>query len=388
MKNSKMRFGKKEDSRVQYPLSAFGETTQKLARNLSSSLSRWRAQDGSLFEIYRAKKFGESLTGNTPLQKIVFLARAASNVSYGRPLADAFDIKSAAYLGRARYIDASAPSPVLLEEWLCVRLVYGNGAPVGTGELDFYLCGDETVEQKVRKSFFDNCAAKDFWPFCSASNRMCSIRPFPADPRVEPHYFVTPQKNKHTAVLYALINKHFLDDCLSGGQCQLLSGIILNRIVDNALALRIGKKNYGTHFTPAHALLGVSAKDVRLNRAKDDSYVYRYPAYFLDVPKLIETLSDLCARNLLSETVYDIFAGGSLFDRDCRVQYSAHRLRSLGVLLGIRGKIPYSSLSGEELRRIIDERVPDGPELKLTPLPLLERSIEHLISVCRLERIV
>lgn len=158
---------------MRYSILLAREKICSLTLRLPMPLSRWRAQDGSLFEIYRAKDFGESWARNTPLQKIVFLARAASNVSYGRPLADAFDIKSAVYLGRAQYLDASVSShPVLLEEWLCVRLVYGNGMPIGTGELDFYCCGDKTIEQKIKKSFFGNCAVKDFWLFCSASNRM------------------------------------------------------------------------------------------------------------------------------------------------------------------------------------------------------------------------
>lgn len=372
---------------MHYSVAASGEELRQIIRRLPAPCSRWRAGDGSTFEIYRAKDFSETWM-HAPLHQLVFLARAASNVPYGRPLVDGFDAKSAVYLGRARYVDTTTPhGALLLEEWLCVRLVYGNGMPAGTGELDFYLCGDnKTVEQKMRESFFCNYDAKDFQLFFAASNRMCSIRPFVIDSRGMTSRGAAFHKNRHTAILYALINKHFLDDCLLGGPCQMISGIILNRIVDNALALCIGEKSYGAHFTPAHALLGVPPNTVRLDRAKDDLYIYRYPTYFLDVPKLITTLSDLCARQVLSEFLCGMFLGGNLGDMRVRERYALNRLRSLGALLSIQGRIPHSALSGEELRRILYERVPDGPELKLTPLPLLEQSVEDMISACCLNR--
>jgi len=359
----------------------FRHLSQKTGKPLSS-----RKSLGTVFKIYRAKNLYELEWLDGALKDLVFLARRMSNLPYSRPIKDEYDSKSAIYIGSATYPLLVGDEHFFIEEWLSVRLVPGNGNPRGTGELEIYTCRGENVENIVRKRFFQN--NDNFLNYVFASNRMCGCKPYfknKADERRLTGDFLS-NKIKHTAILYALINKHFVQDYLSSLNSRYITGVIIDQLVDRALTTEIGSDRYGTHFTYAHELLGVPASEVKLNRHINNNYAYRYPTYFLDVRQLLAWLGDLVKKGMLTQDSVRHYLKTDVTFGEMNVQSHLHlyHLRNLYKIFLEEGKIFGSNLTGAELRSLADTEIEDGPKLRITPINDLANSIEVFLNAAEI----
>jgi hypothetical protein len=118
-------------------------------------------------------------------------------------------------------------------------------------------------------------------------------------------------------------------------------------------------------FIPASERLRIKRAEVRLRRSRS-SQIYRHPGYFLNHRELTAVLRWLVETGLLTRRTLQRYSPSPTGSERL---ISLHSRRAdfvgLGRLLTTNGAIEGSTLTGEELRAIIDERVGDGPTLRL-----------------------
>lgn len=322
-------------------------------------------------EIYLAKGLFSGIWLDPGVLETLVKARGSYRVYGKRPGFDKFDKKSAVYLARAVYPP--------LEEWLSFRLVPGIGSPQGTGELDIFSYRDARVDGFVRDNFFGG--DKNWLEYICSSSRMCGIHP--ADSL----------KHKFSAACYAIVSKHFYDDWLCRMPCRFITGIILNRFVDNALTVEIGGAKYGTAFTPAWKALGArDPKEVRLTRHANSNYAYRFPAYWFNARQLIALIDRLRGDGYLPEATLRHYLGikrpfAEIVAQPLPTMELLGELNRLGNLLTVRGRLKHGRPTGEELRALVDVEVADGPELKITEIKTMRKSVEDFLTAIKAERI-
>lgn len=357
------------------------DNIRRLTEGLGKPLSSWKAGD-AILKIYRGKDLYVAQWPDMIIKNLIFAAREISNLPYGRPLTDKYDAKSAVYIGSATYPLLIGGEYFFLEEWLSVRLVPGNGDPRGMGELEMYTCHGENIEDMVRRSLFGD--SEDFLNFVAASNRMCGCRPYFKQGSDEKRITadLLPRKICHTALLYALINKHFVDDFLSHFDSKYITGVIIDRLVDRALTTNIGTECYGTHFTYAHEILKVASSEIKLDRRANNNYVYRYPAYFLNSRQLLEWLEGLVERQVLTKDTIEHYLKTTFSLKDIVQQSHVHlgSLKNLHRLFLAKGKIFGSGISGAELCELADKEVEDGPKLRITPIEDMVKSVDKFLK--------
>ena len=352
-----------------------------LSQKIGGPISSWKG-GGTVFKIYRGKNLYESQWRNKAIKDLIYSARQMSNLPYGRPLMDKYDAKSALYIGSATYPLLIGSEYFFVEEWLSVRLVPGNGDPRGTGELEIYTCQGESVENIVKDRFFQG--NDDFLNFIVASNRMCGCRPYLKnrldEGRITADFL--PVKIKHTAILYALINKHFVEDYLVHFNSKYITGVIIDQLVDRSLTINIGLNRYGVNFTYAHEVLGVAPDEIRLDRSINGHYTYRYPAYFLNIRQLVGWLDDLVKKGILTTDSIDHYLKTKLHISEINKQPYLHLdcFKNLHRLFLAEGKIFGSELTGAELRSLADAEVEDGPKLRITTISDLTSSIAIFLN--------
>lgn len=346
----------------------------QLLKDLPDSISRLGFKD-CVVETYRVKVASKMPFRNTPLGKILDIARRSSRVYGRRPLYDKLDEKAAIYIARAVYPD--------FEEWLSYRLVPFFGEPQGAGELNLFegrgmdsVQPGSTVEDMVRRKIFNG--DKNFGNNVWATSRMCGIRPYQIS---SSGTIVTMPKHKYSALCYAAISYHMYEDYLRGLGVKYTSGIILNKFIESALTVTINGKRYGALFTPATTSLGVQPGSITVNRKNYGPYVYGFPGYWLNFQKLVKELRLLLEANHLTEACFKHYLGikkpfAAILDSGRSTMEIMAVLHKLGNLLTVSGKLEHcSEMTGENLRQLIDDRVSDGPELKITNVEEIQNEV-------------
>ena len=331
-------------------------------------VSEWKMGE-VLFRIYRIKNLLDDCWNDLGLKNLLLSARRSYGVFGRRALLDGYDSKSAIYIAQALY-----PRD---EEWLSIRLVPGEGTPLGTGELEKFSYQGHSIAYYVKKNLFGG--DPNFWRYIFSSSRMCGIHP------------KSSTRHRFTAYCYALINLHFIEDYLLKSDGRCVTGVIINRFVDHALTVEIDGQKYGTAFTPAYKFLDISdPKEIRYNRKLNKYYVYRFPAYFLNAEQLVRVVQELIDSGRLSENTVESFLEIKISFRELTQSSNftpLGSLRNLGKLLIIRGPIPDSKITGEELRALLDRSVDDGPELKITEIVLMQQSIGAMLLAAKVVRL-
>ena len=123
----------------------FSEEHMKWLSRLSAPTARYAAP-GVVFEVYRARDLHSNRWNGSALKEVALLCRDAYSRYGDRPRLDAYDKKSAIYLVRARYAH--------IEEWLSIRMVPGDGEPIGVHEPEIFSWGGKNCgcvdEEKAR----------------------------------------------------------------------------------------------------------------------------------------------------------------------------------------------------------------------------------------------
>jgi len=324
-----------------------GSRVDSLIRQLPPPHARYCDRVGTIFEVYRVKSLGDHFWRD-PLLKELLIKTRDSYRRYGvRTSLDQYDVKAAIYLVRVMYHSEEMATRV--EEWISVRVVPGNGNPLGAGELEIYFYEGKRMDYWVRKKL--GCGQKVFWSRVLSNSRMCGIRPFVsgASDKGETNYRLG---HKYTAVCNAIISTQFIIDTnyLFPG---VITGILRDDLHEKGLRVSFGSEEAIPTFTKAHEFLGIPQDAVKLNRG---TYAYEFPSYWLDVAQLINLLERLQREDRISEEGLEYYLRGSL----------PSNLNNLGALLTVAGTIHASKMTGEELRALVDEHVQEKPSLRIT----------------------
>ncbi len=318
---------------------------------------------GATFAVYQVKNLYERRWLHPSLWPLVKQARAAY-ARYGRiALFDSYDDKAAIYLAKAIYQGQ--------EEWLGLRFVPADGLPKATEDL--LKCGRrEPLGVQMRRRLF--AGNKNFLKQVVTVSRIGGL---PA---------AGSSKLKHAAVLFALINKHFFEEAAKARrQFHYLTGLFRPEIIVKSLTRRCAKETL-PRFTAAHQILGSNQPaDFTLRR---ELYLYRYPAYFFKMEELLKTLKKLIKQGRLTNLSWRYYLKTKNNFADF-VKESAGQIQAwqnLWRLLTVKGRLRDSVITGEELRQIIDQETADGPELKIMPVPLWQKSINKFLNYARVKQ--
>jgi len=337
----------------------------------------------AVFKVYKVKGWLDSRLYDQHLYKLLLTARESFGV-YGRPLLDKYDPKSAIYLVRVQYPLSSYP----VEEWLSMRLVPGEEKPFGTGELDLFICKRRPSKYLAQKRLFGN--GKGLLNHIASTSRMGGIDPYFRREKSERLLSMKLSKrHRYTVFCYALINLVFLEEYPEHLSYRYVTGIIHNRYVEKALTTIIDGKKYSPAFTPAYQILGFKKpSEIKLNRRINSCCVYQFPTYFLNVRQLVKVLLRLIDEGKLSKSTMRCYLGVNLAPQDLSLETwpLIKKLKNLGKLLTVEGRIKASSIMGEELREILDKEVEDGPELKITRVDVIEASVNRLLTAAKMKR--
>ncbi|MDP3956529.1 MAG: hypothetical protein Q8P97_00860 [bacterium] len=328
----------------------------------------------SIFELYEAKKMNRQSWTSKVLRNLLVDARGSYDVYGKRARLDVYDKKAAIYLVRAIYKwPLGSAQGVRVESWFSNRFVPNEGKPRGAAELDICTLRGRTIEKIMGERFFKN--RKNFLRYILSYSRMCSIKPFPVAAKDRPKLKKLPTpKNPYSAVCFSLTCKQFIRDYADDFSFHYITGIIRDDLVKSALAIKKNGYSYEPLFTSAYRFLGVPKNEVALDRRV---YTYRYPGYFLLMPKLVGLLRNLArARKLPPKTLVHYFGSEDLiFKTD-----DFKKLGGLSRLLSAPRKLFGTNFSSEALRTLVDKKVPDGPELKIDYIEGWKKSIDGVLK--------
>ncbi len=339
---------------------------------------------GVRFEVYRAKACGTSRWESAALRDIVLQARESYDVYGKRPRCDAFDDKSAIYLVRDEYVHATTAGPTAMTSWFSNRFVPNAGEPRGAAELDICRVGARTAEELLRKQRFGDSST--FLEHIVSYSRMCKIGPNPVAAGRDARLAGSAQRHPHSAACFALTCEQFARDYLDGREhgFRYITGLIRNDLIENALTVRNGGRTVRPAFTSATRMLGVPRTSMRLDRK---AYTYDFPGYFLSHAHLYRLMLRLIrTRAITDETLLGTLGVPTrhFLQGDARTALRPILAR-LSAITTATGRLPGTTLTGEEVRALIDRFVPDGPELKINPLPSWRRSIQRLVSALHIQ---
>jgi hypothetical protein len=121
-------------------------------------------------------------------------------------------------------------------------------------------------------------------------------------------------------------------------------------------------------FTPAHKTLRLaSAHDVYLDRWGTP---YRWPGYFLNLFELGYLLEELVLRKQLAGSI--------------AADAKATNYKNFGAILLGTGPLLDSNMTHEELRSLVDNRVSDGPHMRIMDAAEWRTHIAHAVSLLRI----
>lgn len=332
------------------------------------------------FEIYLAKDIYNSAWNGQCLHSLVLKARE----SYGRygnvPLIDEYDLKSAVYLVRAIYPEKTADREYWVEEWLSLRFVPGNGEPGGIDVLNLYW-----YEEKPMAYWIEKFIQPKGWSFHNliSGSRLCGISSFIQNPADQNEFGKTRRSDhKYTPVCFALLHKQFFDDCRREGlDFQYFIVATSDRLLKGFMRLESGNRKYGPACVRAEKTLGVPCCMGKIKLRRND-FIYQYPLYFLNQNQIVKLLKRLLVTKVISnETLKNYFGSGiSAQELIEGKRIRIEKLRNLGALLGEKGKIKGASITGIQLRVMLD-KVADDSRLRMTPIRSLEASVDKMIQI-------
>lgn len=230
--------------------------------------------NGVNFFVYKAKNLLVKKWINSRLKKIVSECRKSYHRYGKREIFDKYDNKAAIYLACVRY-PADVSGSKVIEEWLSVRFVPGQGTPLGANELEIYSLDGKNLDKVMKEKFFGG--DRDFWKNIISSSRMCGIISS-ADGSV-------PVKHRYTAVCFSIIQRQFMDDCIKSEQTfKYLTEIVRNDFMKKALSIRSrGGDVIMPPSVPAYKFLNKKREEIILDRS---IYADKFPAYWLDAGQL------------------------------------------------------------------------------------------------------
>ena len=293
---------------------------------------------------------------------------------YGnRPPLDEYDAKAAIYLTQATYSQ--------IEEWLSIRLTPYAEKPINESDLSYFLYRKHEIGYWLQKRFFS--PGKIYLDYTAAIDRVCAIRPYFINQQNQYSGATLKHKQKYTGLSYILIMKKCLEDYLQRKPYLYITSIFNNKMIKKSMIVEGRDANFPIEFTPAYELLGLNGLNpLRLNHLTHNRIIYKFPSYFLDLPKTIGLVQKLINKNILTEDTIKYYLKENIPKSE---KSPLEKFRKIGELFSVQGEIVGSSITGEELRDFIDKMVPDNEdlELKITKISTIEKNINFILSQLR-----
>lgn len=359
-----------------------------LVQNLPPPISIW-GNGKETYRVYLIKPPHNPKWIDDTLYELLLSMRGSYYIYGDRPPLDEFDAKSAIYAVQVDYPYRQESDSPIIEEWLSIRLVPSTNLPLGATELDFFRYRGVRIADIVQETL---CRPgehyTEIFPGCS---RMCGIEPYFVRKQDEKLGISLSPRHAHSAVCYALMSLHMLDDYLKNTPARYITGVIINRFVESTLTVQIGNQKYPIAFTPASQILSIDNPQlIKLDRRSRELYAYHYPAYFFSAYHLLSFLKQTLDEGKISQVTLNCYLGED-FDLETTLKEKGmilvERLKYLSRLLTVQGEVVGSKLTGEEIRNLVDEGVPDGPELKITSLEELKKSVEAMLHITQVVRL-
>lgn len=346
------------------------------------------------YSLFQAKRLTQNAWTHPALAMMVQEARMAYR-AYGNdiPLVDAYDHHSAIYLARAIYPEMIDGHMEQVEEWASIRFVHAY--PLSTEDLDFYVCrigkkGYTVLDAlRMKTDIFRSMSIQNIKKHIATHSRVCVIRPFlreqkkPHTPSSAHHEHLG-RKNKTFALSFALMNSLFLEDMEKEHiPIDMLTSQMHRRLTDTILSLPVKamRKIVTLPFTDAATILGLpDTSDVLIDRRKPGVYAYKYPSYFLDVTDLAKTVLQLVRKGKIRHETLQEYITENTSIHAALAQPKMATFRNFGALLTQNGRINGDTITGSQLRAILDTEVRDGPVLRLMMTPVWKKAVRSFID--------
>ncbi len=326
--------------------------------------------------IYRGKHIGTDQWLDPALQQKTEELRQSYNRYGNVPSFDSFDKNAAIYLACTEYRHKSG---LLLDEWLSARFIFADHAltPNELHELLQCLYHDQPVIEILRTPTAvtqpEHIAIVS--RICGSSGKFITVDNCPTVPLVQK----SQTQLRYTAYAFAFMIKQFLDDYHSWKDIQFIVGLFRNELITKSLTIQTEAKPLPTFHHGVTLFPDAPLDALRIDR---DIAAYNFPAYFFNTDSLNLMLQGLITDGQLSqhsvashlknpEQIIHLMKGETLSYRE---------FCNMGPLFTRCGSIPSSLMSGEELRAMIVEKVPDGPEFRVLKIRQWEEEFMELIA--------
>ena len=336
--------------------------------------------DGALFHVYRAKSLHSLKWESAALKRLVAHARD-SYLRYGSvPPFDKYDNKSAVYITRVQYTHRCKTQTYYpIEEWLSMRFIPSDGLPEYTEDLLFSLCEGKPLVDWLKAKCTEN--TEKIVDQIITLSRICSIPPCINGIAVNQNVQL-PLKLQYTGISFALMNKVFLEEYKFQTRHRYITGMFREELINRVLTLE-SEQGRIPQFTYGYEFIGQNDPSViTLNRSS--APVYDFPAYFLKTDQHHDALYNLWKKGSIAT---DTFAYYVKTDFDVHewmddIGIFQQILPKLGALLTAKGFLSGSSITGEQMRLILNDCVDDGPQLRMMQIEVWSKSIEQYLRLC------
>lgn len=344
-----------------------------LTKHLPIPNSVWKINN-IIFKIYKVKDLFDPQWLNETLYKLLLHARSSYYIYGDRPPLDEYDAKSASYLIQTTYQS--------IEEWLSVRITPYHGTPINESDLAYFLYNGHKIDYYLQENFFT--PQKTYLDYTVAIDRICAIRPYCIASNYKKSDAIIPLKQKFAGISYALIIKQSLKDYLEEKPYLYATTILNNKMRKKSLTVEWRGIKLPIKFSPAYKLLGFkNSRPISLNRLTHNKIIYKFPSYFLNLMDLMKLMKKLNNKKILPNRVIKNYINERLLTETTRLgEIPLEKFHKIGKLLSVNGKINGSDITGEELRRLIDQEVSDNHELelKITEISTIKKNIDSILS--------
>ncbi len=322
-------------------------------------------------EVFLAKSFKEDWV--TPSLRDAVLHEREAYLRYGDvALTDRHDDDSTVYL----ICGKQTKNGVNIEERFSVRFVSGQSMSIEEANrfLMTNLAGGSFLEAMQKQLSGDGT----FLGQLAFVSRICGSVHSLGGTSVETTTWAAP-KMTLTAYAFALAVDHFFEWTQEGARTAYLFGIFREELISRSLTVAHNDHRV-PRFENARSMLGGNHEgEITIERTAD---VYRYPGYFFQVDQLWDLLRQLVLAGKLSPLTLARHIGGddAVTELMSQAPMNVEYARNLGYLLAHEGMIDNSTISGEELRAMINEHVGDGPQLCALRRKNWDEDFLHLMS--------
>ncbi|MSU74898.1 MAG: hypothetical protein EXS55_00050 [Candidatus Magasanikbacteria bacterium] len=333
------------------------------------------------FVLYEAKEFHVSNWLHPHWPALVSEARR-SYLRYGAvPLLDSYDDKAAVYLCRVDYPATDEEGVVTYHtEWVSTRFIPANGTPLSTEDLDQYHFLGKSVGQHLAEEVGESEGV--FWKNVMTISRICGFAHYNSKGLIGNRS----TRLKYSAVAFLLMNYYVFHHATTR-DLTFVTAVFSERLF-NKISMEIQRETNVQLTVPGIEVhFKCTPEEIMLERKV---MAYRFPGYFLNMHELARLLKRLYHEGKMTAQSFCHFLENFVEHEIEQWEESSHRdllnhLRGLGRLLTAHGQIPGATLTGKQLRALVDAEVGDGPLLRFIDAPGWRAQLDAAVAALDLK---